>query len=264
VSVALVQTAAGWERVCDALGEIRACQADTQAFLQEMTAEFDQLGESLASRQRCLQQRAAQQQESRAEAHHEQTDRLFALWEEASRQQGEIRQSQAGVEEQIVRLADVAVELIAVQNEVKAQREKWVQQSAALATLPEAIASAQTPPPSDSQLEELQHQYSELQQERTLLESELESVRSRAAELTDRLTEQKRNAAQQQSHWDEELHRLGLLLETVASRQADAQQLLEQRPATPAATPATTDPVLGSVLAQFELIQQDCARRRQT
>jgi hypothetical protein len=84
------------------------------------------------------------------------------------------------------------------------------------------------------------------------------------------LAEQKRQIAQQQTQGSAELQHIRAMLETLArqNREIEASPPPAAEPAPPppqAAKPATgapADPVLGSVLAQFEMLQQDRARRR--
>jgi len=103
--------------------------------------------------------------------------------------------------------------------------------------------------------------------QREALENELELVRMRAAELAESLAEQGRQIAQERAQWNEELRRMRRLLETLASaRQGPAVPEAEEPPvAEPAAAASRTsseDPVLGSVMAQFQMLQKDLARRR--
>jgi chromosome segregation ATPase len=264
VSAELVQAVPGWERVQEALGEICACHADLNGFINGVTTEFDQWGETFAQRQRQLQQQTTCQRETQASALHAEEERFSAWQKEVERQCGEIRQGHTTMEEQIQRLSNLAAEVATGQKELLSHRQEWTEQCETLANLPHALAATERPAPeADPSFQELRQQYSELQQERILLESELENVRSRAAELTELLSEQKRSAMERQAHWDEELRCMRLLLESMAGRQAEVERQIVQRLGTAPNPPPAADPVLGSVLAQFELIQQDCARRRQ-
>jgi predicted nucleic acid-binding Zn-ribbon protein len=92
-------------------------------------------------------------------------------------------------------------------------------------------------------------------QERARLESELEAARHRAEEMVEALAEQKRHVTQQQAEWAGELKRMRSLLESVSARVAsDAGR--------PGGTAVVNDPVLDSVVAQFEMLQKDVARQR--
>jgi hypothetical protein len=103
--------------------------------------------------------------------------------------------------------------------------------------------------------------------ERALLEAELETLRCRAAELAESLEEQKRQASQQQAQWVAELRQQRALLTTLASRLTEQKLAAVQSPAGPRGAARSegdgeSDPALASVMAQFEILQKDVARRR--
>ena len=132
----------------------------------------------------------------------------------------------------------------------------------------------------------LQEERNELRHERLLLEAELDTVRNRAAETAEALAEQRRELAVERTQWTEELKRMRRVTEALvrqgAQREAAAEQApvvaassaAAERPAAvkqssaaerqpqPAAVAAGADPVLDSVMAQFELLQQDVLRRK--
>lgn len=95
--------------------------------------------------------------------------------------------------------------------------------------------------------------------ERELLETELEAVRARAAELAEALEKQRIQAAEQQSQWIAELRQQRALLTTLTARLTE-QKLAAAR--APAASETDGDLALDSVVAQFEMLQKDVARRR--
>ncbi len=112
----------------------------------------------------------------------------------------------------------------------------------------------------------------ELQRERTELEEELETVRGRCEELAGTVAEQKRQLAEERAEWTAEFRQLRKILDKQSQILA---QRVEQQPAplavvaaAAASAPASTsthdsvDPVLGSVMSQFQLLQKDAARRR--
>lgn len=113
-----------------------------------------------------------------------------------------------------------------------------------------------------------EQQITNLMQERDDLEAELDSVRSRAAELSDTLDQMKRESVEERAEWSAELRQMRRVLE----RQTD---LLtpgppQRRPvASPgmsacavAVAPSAADPVLGTVMAQFDKIRQERAQQR--
>ncbi len=123
----------------------------------------------------------------------------------------------------------------------------------------------------EEELKNLRQQQQQWEQERSALERELEVVRNRAAEMSEMLVQQKRDAEQQQSQWVGELKRLRKALQEMAHRMDDRDNDREEisyaeTNATPAPVHAAAapDPVLDSVMAQFEVLRKDVARRRDT
>jgi chromosome segregation ATPase len=112
----------------------------------------------------------------------------------------------------------------------------------------------------------------EWEREKASLVEMLEAERSRAAELSDLLLAKERQFAEERAAWNEELQRLRRLTEAPASlapapapvaaaTQAAAPREQAARPRR-AAPQEAVDPVLGSVLAQFEAIEREVARGR--
>jgi chromosome segregation ATPase len=106
-----------------------------------------------------------------------------------------------------------------------------------------------------------------LEQERTALETELELVRARAAELTDALDRERKQMAEDRAEWSSELKQLRRLLERQARLTANPSAIVDLhaapaaeaddiRPINGSKTPRRDDPVVGSVLAQFDRIRQ--------
>jgi chromosome segregation ATPase len=129
---------------------------------------------------------------------------------------------------------------------------------------PDAGAAAQ----SEQRVLEAERQRASLEQERAVLETELETLRQRVAELTQTIDQQKRALAEQQARWSEELRPIRRLMEMIAKRLAksDASPPAETSSGASGAeadkAAPVGDPVLESVLAQFEMLQRDVSRRR--
>jgi chromosome segregation ATPase len=109
----------------------------------------------------------------------------------------------------------------------------------------------------------------ELEQERDALEDELERARRRAAELSDTIAEQQRQLASERNGWSDELKQLRTLLETRSVPPSLAEGLVTPQMASARAVAgaadgqgANSDPVVGSVLAQFAQLKRDAAIRR--
>ncbi|GAB6167194.1 hypothetical protein JCM19992_31940 [Thermostilla marina] len=130
----------------------------------------------------------------------------------------------------------------------------------------------------EAKLRRLEEELSAAEQDRIALETELEVVRNRAAELLDMLSEQRRQMAEERSHWSGELKRLRRLMEVLLDRQIDTGApgeyeaagqshprvvgYEEQERTRAVASGGSVDPVLESVSAQFEILQKDLSRRR--
>ena len=136
-----------------------------------------------------------------------------------------------------------------------------------------APAAAADDDPLRQQLQEMTTQQAALDQERASLEIELESVRGRAAELAESLADEKRQTRRHQEEFAEELKRMRGLLELMSYRISETAPApatpVQATPTTAGAAAGTTadngaDPVLDSVMAQFEMLQRDLARRRNT
>lgn len=110
-------------------------------------------------------------------------------------------------------------------------------------------------------------QVSELEHERALLESELEMIRNRAAELTETLADEKRRMAHERTEWTSELKQIRTTLVSQAAGEAPAARraadpLAAARPGSSAGD-SGNHAVVDSVMAQFELLQKDRRRRGQ-
>jgi predicted nucleic acid-binding Zn-ribbon protein len=120
---------------------------------------------------------------------------------------------------------------------------------------------------------ESQRLLSELEQERGMLEEELETVRKRCEELAQTVADQKRQLTEERAEWTAEFRQLRKILDKQSQILIER---VEQNHAAPLAVVAASDsgngaaaqrggvdPVLGSVISQFQLLQKDAARRRQ-
>lgn len=123
----------------------------------------------------------------------------------------------------------------------------------------------------DRQIEELQQQRQLWEQERSALERELEAVRNRTAEMSDAMVQQKHDAELRQSEWSGELKRMRKALQQMAHRPAKCNEEVAEPPSVVANSRSfgvnvnsAPDPILDSVMAQFEVLRKDVARRRET
>ncbi len=176
---------------------------------------------------------------------------LEELWGQMLRQE---RVWQAEHQRARQELESQAAELQRQQQALEAERQRLqAEMERALAEQQQRLAQAQA----------------EESRQREALENELELVRMRAAELAESLAEQSRQIAQERAQWSEEIQRMRRLLETLVSAQPAPAARDEEQPAAAepartaaAARPTGEDPVLNSVMAQFQMLQRDLARRR--
>ncbi len=201
--------------------------------------------------------------------------RLAQMLEEADRERAALRAALEAAQSQGDRLVQVTEELSHARTELAEARQEIQRLRDGLENGRAEPAEA---PPDDAlreKLNALQEERAQQDQERVVLESELDMVRNRAAEMAENLAEQQRQMADERQQWAHELKRMRRLLETLSTRglgtvTAPAAQAgpVEAQPAAdgphqkPAAAQAEGDPVLGSVMAQFEMLQKDIVRRR--
>ncbi len=144
-------------------------------------------------------------------------------------------------------------------HELYANVENQLSQVTAMTT---ALTEVQARLTSEAQIADVieytKQQQADWLQQRAALEAELDAMRRRAAEQAETLSEQKNLAGQQQAELAGELKRMRSLLETMGSQ-------VRGEPAIPGESTkpqADESSVLGSVLAQFEMLQRDMNLRR--
>jgi chromosome segregation ATPase len=141
------------------------------------------------------------------------------------------------------RLAEVEAELAAALEEAAARE-------AARADEPAVDESAQ-------------RERDELLVERDALESQLETVRDRAADLVERLEREQREFAEERRQLQNELSRLNRsLVERPAAQPAPPDGARATVPMSAVKSEVQENPVIDSVMAQFQMVQRDAARRR--
>jgi DNA repair exonuclease SbcCD ATPase subunit len=280
VSVDSIQSVAGWKGVSSALQEIRDCHAETWAFFHGIFEELNLFSISLDAHKRHLVQTIPAGEGAPQAASPDFGERLSHLISQREAEREETRETRESVREQVAHLAAVAAELASAQGAFQTNfqliREDIAKNREALAREAAAVPATNNEANGDLErkLTDLERQHAALEQDRAVLEKELEGVRNRAADLAESLAEQKRLTTQQQTQGNAELQRMRQLLETLARQETFARQNHEIEPSPSPIEPvvplvaktepqtAAADPVLGSVLAQFEMLQQDRARRR--
>ena len=221
-----LQEPEGVEAAQAALEDFRASHEECNEFFGGIFDELQSLSLELFARHKC--QELNNGRKSTADAS------LAACREEIRYAVEQIQQVADKVDSQLARLTSVASEIAQTRDNGSAESQMT------------------------AVLEAMRWQQADWLQQRAALEAELETLRNRAAEQTEALHEQKRIASRQQAELTGELKRMRSLLEALASQ-------VRGDPPVPAAADGKRPPVdalmLGSVLAQFQMLQRDSASR---
>jgi len=262
--------------------------ADLMRRQQQWVSKCEQSEEDLSRRTGELGQEraalAAQREQLREEARNsgeggdggaERDQQFQQMLEEAKQQRAAQQDAQQAAETQAAQLAKLTEELSEARGALAEARREIQRQREEL----DAVRSEAGRCEPDRELEEkLRHaekERAELERERVVLETELDSVRSRAAEMAETVAIQRRQLAEERAQWTAELKRMRRVLETLTQQRGEEDsacpwgerglepQLVTDRPLETVSVGAGSgDPVLGSVMAQFEMLQKDLARRR--
>lgn len=226
----------------DLLGEYRAESERMLAFLMPQLDRLEALRDRLQGRERELEARAEEIERERSSlALGRQAD---AAWDDERREmQAELETAREEVKRLNVAAADV-----------DRLRSKLDGEQAQLGERPAAEQGAS------------REQIEQLELERARLEWELESVRNRAVEMAEVAAQEKRRVAEERAEWSGQLKNLRSTLEQ------QSQMLANRRPAAEPVQMASApqaqagnggqDPVLQSIMSQFEMLQKDLVRRR--
>jgi chromosome segregation ATPase len=256
VSIDLPDTAVGLESTQSALDGLQGAENEFNDFFGEVFDELQSLSLELFARHRCLEFSAANQAsdetastsvqarfgecleglrqlQAEVRAAQDETRRIWADMSSAQQQFIEQRDQMQAIQEELHR---IATELGAVREDVQGKAE--------LTRL----------------LEATQQQQVAWQEERASLEAELAAERRRAAQQGDALAQQRHAASEQQAELAGELTRMRALLEILSKHMTPSSDAnTDERGKTP---PSSENAALGSVLAQFQMLQRDVAQRR--
>jgi DNA repair exonuclease SbcCD ATPase subunit len=214
------------------LGELRELRQQ-MAQNQQEAVERDSAGRSTSEEVLVLQQRLVQLEAER--------DELRRHASMAAAPQMESRPAWLG------ELDELRLQLVEAQSDLSSAIQRAADANAASAA---ANVHAAAPP-------------AEWSEERNELETELDLVRSRAAELQEIVDAQRRELADSRDEMSAELKQLRRLIEQQAER-AVKQTVTAPVPAAAdeGAAAEGEDPVMNSVMAQFAKLQKDVAQRR--
>lgn len=257
----------GNEQLEKALESLENEQASVRALLE--TAE-SQRQEQLASHYRELEaaferiEKLAERMGEAGGGHAGQTEELQQLLAGLQEERTSWREALADSESQKSGLVRMAEDLAAARQDLAEARSELREQRELLSQTPAATDHGADPEIRD-RLENLEQERLAWAEERAVLETELDGVRTRAAELADTLEDERQRAAGERKTWTEELRQLRQMLQTLNDREtpiASAAAPAAPGDAAPEEPEDAQDPVLDSVMAQFEILQKDLARRR--
>ncbi len=260
----------GWDSVRGALADCSVQAQEFEAFLTAQLEQLEQRFHKLSERERSLQDSAqctAAESEAAQAANSEEIHRLTqelnrtrdrlevlerdcAKGHAAEAEVNILRQELEKAAAQSARMAGMAVELADARAELAELKGR------------QAIGQTQVVVDLERQLREVEH-------ERAALETELDHIRKRAAEANTALAEHKRREAEERAEWSGELKQLRRALEKQSMllvEQQDTGGVSATRKTVPVrgeSTPTISDPVVDSVMEQFESLQRDMIKRRQ-
>lgn len=272
LSSKLVRKRQAWsiERA-EAESELQRRSAGLEAERAAIAAEREQAWKELDQRRSEVEHERGQVAAAGAEAQ----GRLLEMLEEAGRERSALQAALEASQKQSESLAQVADELARTRAELAEARQQIGQFRAGPDHAGADRAGAQPDPKLQDRLHAMERELAERDQDRVVLESELDMVRNRAAEMAETLARQQQQMADERQQWTQELKRMRRLLEALSSHGLDHPASVEaprtrvapHRPPGKSADEAAAarqggDPVLGSVMAQFEMLQKDIVRRR--
>jgi chromosome segregation ATPase len=258
--------------VRDGLAEIAAGQAELDRFLEDVFTRVEGLLAEFGRHQRAWEVDCGHREaELRAERERVQEAAPVAQQELISQMVAELQQGRDAMHAVIAAAEGQASGWSQAGVELAKARDAFLQHAKPAPTA-EPPAQAESRRALEEQVRRQGEELSQVQQERATLERELEIVRHRAAELSETLSLQGRQMIEERERWSDELKRIRRVLENVAQRQL-AQPAGEPRSTVAAVDVAAGagkapveesagDPVLDSVITQFETLQKDLARRR--
>ena len=242
-------------RLRDHLDQSRDDSSDLEKTILELRAELDETKEALDAQR---QHAERNERENRESCELLETLRHDLEVSESQRQQlsaerDKGRQDSEGYAEAISQLEETRQQLEETRQELDATRTQW---SEARKELKQARDSSYAVEP---------ERFKELEEERAALEAELEQARHRAAELANAVAKQKQQLAEERTGWTDELNELRSLKDMhapVSIAASASPSAPEPASKSSRAGIGSSDPVVGSVLAQFAQLQKDAASRR--
>ena len=238
-------TSALWldDSLQSSLAELRAHHEQLAGLIDELFVDFEKAEQELVTREEQLAEDACLLDEASPEQL-----ALSLEVEQLKTQRTDLTSELEVTHAQLAELAGTAADLAEARSELSIVRQQLAGGGAS---------------------EEVRQQLCDIELDRRTLETELDQVRLRAAELQRELSEQKQAFTAQQSQWSAELMHLRKVLERQADLLAEMPHgvLADGGPNRAAANPEAPaddgqDKVVNSLMSQFESLQKDRIRRR--
>jgi chromosome segregation ATPase len=267
-----------FHREFQSLDQLRADFIDYSRHLEKSHQHLQAVESRLTDQQRMSEEAALRLQEERETLRVEQLKLETVLSERAEANNAEqaaleaklatLETEKSQLQHELGSVRHQASELVGLEKELAASREEIQVLKANL----EGERSAK--PQSSAADGAADSRIQELEAERGALEFELEDVRVRAVELAESLSDRERRLAEERAEWSRELKELRRVLEQQAKQLAardesvaepirDASMGSYLDPRSPEPQEAeVNDLILGSVMAQFEMLQKDKIGRR--
>jgi chromosome segregation ATPase len=219
--------------------------------IEQLRAELEQGERELAGEWRKFHEAQHELAESRAEL--EKSQREFGLF-------GDPQAHAAAMEDLRAQVAALEKQRDTMERELSDDRGQINHLADAARELADLrAAQLEGKGVSEQEAAGLRQDLARLDKERAVLEVELETVRRRLAEMADAATAEKARMAEERAKWMDEIKQWRPMLERLANA-------VPPPGAAPAPPPAATandgDPMLESIMSQFDLLQKEIARRR--
>lgn len=249
--------------LCGSQDDFEQMIAESFDALEACLGEMNNQGAQLAQQRSQLDQQRAHESDDRQELLESLQSELTQLRSQTSKssQRDAERIEQLTLQCESLEVEASSADATRLEHELQAARTALAESEAELVALRVQLATAHEGDQGSPEAVELASQCD-------VLEQELESVRVRASELAESLEQTQRATEQQRGEWEQERKQLQAQLDA-RSLESSGAHVAAEAPVAAAPPQATggVDPnqvVVGSVMAQFEQLRSQRAKRRNT
>jgi chromosome segregation ATPase len=272
-------TVAGAQPLGESLTQLRATCAELDEFVHDIIDELSALHNELDLRRHQLSDAWRELDQAKREVGDAGDSKVKEQIDTLEAERSDLRRELEATNARLAKLAAVAVgvaeskaEAASAKSELSAIRAELAETKSALARQRESVAAGSSSEAEHQLLAQLEDQT----RERSLTETQLESVRERAAELAVQLEEQQRQFAEERQRWQSQLADLTRLVAShsrATHTNSNSETVVTEAPRCSATTLRRSNhrtesdspqgnPVIDSVMAQFQMVQREAARRR--